>query len=154
MKLSLRPATVEPRPREWGGAPPALMISLLAIIVLLVGVVGYGLMTKGRGGEPTVGASPPDNSGELKALLKKIGEAERMKSEAMRLRTDDARQEEFQAKLQATLDFVLEVKDEWDAMLEPVRLPDGSLPPEYEGYNKDAQRLTYLSQDLVKMLGF
>ena len=142
------------RTREWGGAPPALMIGLLAVIVVLIVVVGVGLAQKKGGGNVETVVEETDNNKELNALLKKISEAERMMADAMKLRTEDDKKDEFQAKLQETLDYVLQVKDEWDAMLEPLRREDGSLPPEYEGYYSDAQRLGYIRQDLVKQLNF
>ena len=72
-----------------------------------------------------------------------------MVSEVVQLRTDEDRAR-FSRKWSAANKYAGDTFDQLRAMLADVRLPDGSLPPEYSGYNTDFTRLQIIMGDLIK----
>ncbi len=145
-------------PGKKSGAPPALTIGLLFLIVASAGVFIWAKFLRDDQAGPA-GTSPvvkeTTNKSEWQLIKEKIREAEGRYLDTIALRTDDTKVQAFQAKVEQTMEFISGVLEEIDVMLEPVRDPiTGDLPDEYNGYNRDAKDLVVWMDDLNKSLNF
>ena len=136
------------------GAPAALMIGMLALIVVFGGIFIYGLATKKERQNVPPTQVESDNRSEWDGIRRKIAEAEKRYQDTVKLRTDDDKFEEFNQMAEETMDFISGVLDEVDLMLQPVRREDDSLPEEYVGYLAETKKLNVWIEDLVKSMGF
>ena len=136
------------------GAPAALMIGMLALIVVFGGIFIYGLATKKERQTVKPVVTETTNDGEWQAIKRKIAEAEKLYLETVKLRTDDDKFEEFNQRAEEVIGFMSEIRDDVELMLEPVRSEDGSLPEEYVGYLAETKKVGVWMEDLVKSMGF
>lgn len=147
-----RPAFV---PAKKKGAHPALMISLLGIIVVMIGVFAWALVERQDRKSQPPEAVENDNSSQWDGIRAQIRIAEGKYKEAMALRTDDTQTALFQQKVEEAMDFIGGVLEEYDMMLEEVRDPvTGDLPPEYNGYNHETKPLVVWLNDLSHVTNF
>lgn len=136
------------------GAPPALMIGMLGLIVVMSGVFIYGLATKKERQNVEPKQVESDNRSEWDGIRRKINEAEKRYLATTKLRTEDDKFEEFNAQAAETMDYIASVLDEVEVMLEPVRDEDDNLPEEYVGYLAETKPLNIWLEDLTKSIGF
>lgn len=142
-------------PAKKKGAPPALTIGLLVACVVAAVVFVVVLVREKNQPAPPAKVVETSNVDEWAGIKEKIREARKRFEETMSLRTDEEQAALFLTKIEETTSYITGVREEIDAMLEPVRDKEtGLLPPEYNGYNHDAKDLGTMIYDLSKATPF
>lgn len=135
------------------GKPPMLL--LVAILVPLLGILVVLIIQRGNKNEA---ASAPekvektyDPNEELKALQKRFVELRDASHKVMR-------QDRESARFKKNIEILKRKWSAWmadfDAILGPVKNPDGSLPPEYQGYSVLRGQAQEVKLDVIKVGNF
>ena len=132
-------------PRKKGANPIVVIVTL----VLLVGTgVFFVYSLLNRPTEATTVVIETDTNEEYNAIKRRILKCKTMVREVVRLRSDEDTQR-FSKKWLAANDYTGATFDQLRAMLQDVRKPDGTLPQEFSGYNRDFGQLQTLINDLI-----
>ena len=124
------------------------------MIITMVLFVGSGIFFAyaliNRDTSPKIVIEETTTDKEYKQIQVKIQKSEKMVREVYQLRNDpDAGR--FTRKWSEANKYAGDTFDQLRAMVADVRLPNGTLPPEYSGYNSDFSRLQFIMGDLSKM---
>ena len=136
------------KPAAKKGAHPAVVIVILVLFVGSGIFFAYALVN--RNIEPEIVVEETTTNDEYKEIQRRIQKSTAMVKEVVQLRTDEDTAR-FSRKWSAANEYTSDTFDQLRAMLADVRLPNGSLPPEYSGYNRDFTRLQIIMGDLIKV---
>jgi hypothetical protein len=136
------------KPAAKKGVNPVVVIVTLVLFIGSGIFFAYALVNRNTTTWIVVEETTTDD--EYKKILRRIQKSTAMVSEVVQLRTDEDRAR-FSRKWSAANKYAGDTFDQLRAMLADVRLPDGSLPPEYSGYNTDFTRLQIIMGDLIKV---
>jgi hypothetical protein len=100
--------------------------------------------------DPKVIVEETTTNKEYQEIQRRIQKSTVLVREVVQLRTDEDTAR-FARKWSVANKYAGDTFDQLRAMLADVRLPNGSLPPDYSGYNKDFTRLQILMGDLIKV---
>ncbi|MEC9477430.1 MAG: hypothetical protein VX764_10365 [Planctomycetota bacterium] len=135
--------------------PPAKKTaSPVVVIITLVLFVGSGIFFAyaliNRDQNPKIVVEETTTDKEYKQIQVKIQKSEKLVREVYQMRNDPD-SSRFVRKWSEANKFAGDTFDQLRAMVAGVRLPNGTLPPEYSGYNSDFTRLQFIMGDLSKM---
>ncbi|MEE8141744.1 MAG: hypothetical protein V3T77_01460 [Planctomycetota bacterium] len=133
---------------------PLVMMSLLALLVVMLGVFAYSLKRRQEVDKQGPVIVETDNREEIMQIRKEMQRTKRLFQEAMKLRSDPDKRQVFLTKLQEAKDRIDSMRTQLDEMLKPVRDETGQLPDDYSGYERDYQQLNLWQRDLYSISGF
>jgi hypothetical protein len=134
-------------PAKKGAGPVTVIITLILFIGSGI-FFAYALVN--RGGEKKIVINETNTDSEYKEIQRRIYKSSAMAREVVQLRNDPDT-DRFVRKWSAANKYAGDTFDQLRAMLADVRLPNGTLPPSYSGYNKDFSRLQIIVGDLIKV---
>ncbi|MGE4619744.1 MAG: hypothetical protein AAEJ04_08065 [Planctomycetota bacterium] len=134
-------------PAKKGAGPVTVIITLVLFIGSAI-FFAYALVN--RGGEKQVVIKETTTDSEYKEIQRRIQKSSSLAREVVQLRNDPDT-DRFVRKWTAANKYAGDTFDQLRAMLADVRLPNGTLPPSYSGYNKDFARLQIIVGDLIKV---
>ncbi len=136
------------RPQPKKGAHPAVVVVTLVLLVGTVSMFAFSYIN--RPTEPVKVIEESTNDKEYRAIQKDIQRSNSLAREVVQNRNDWAAKE-FSRKWQKAMDFSSATQQKLREMLAEVRNEDGTLPPEYSGYNSDFTRIQTIIGDLAKV---
>ena len=136
------------RPQPKKGAHPAVVIVTLVLLVGTVSMFAYSYIN--RPTQPKVVIEETTNDKEYRAIQKDIAKSRSLSREVVQMRSDDDSRA-FARKWQQAMDFSSATQQKLREMLAEVRNEDGTLPPEYSGYNTDFTTMQTIIGDLAKV---
>ncbi len=139
------------RPQPKKGAHPAVVIVTLVLLVGTVAMFAWSFVN--RPTEPAIVVEKTTNDKEYRAIQRDIAKSRSMSREVVQLRSDEDSRE-FARKWQRAMDFSSATQQKLREMLADVRNEDGTLPPEYSGYNSDFTTIQTVIGDLAKVAPF
>lgn len=136
------------QPARKKGANPVVVIVVLVLFVASGIFFAWALLREKP--DPKVIVEETTTNKEYQEIQRRIQKSTVLVREVVQLRTDEDAAR-FARKWSVANKYAGDTFDQLRAMLADVRLPDGSLPPDYSGYNKDFTRLQILMGDLIKV---
>ena len=131
---------------------PVVAIALFASPVVLAIVIGALYFSKESRTQAEIPVETDDNVAYDK-LKAQIPAAKKLYLAAMVLKDGDD-QDAFGDKVNVAMEFILDLIEEYERILEPIRDEDGQVPDEYNEYMVGLSKLQMMNQDLYRCKGF
>lgn len=132
---------------------PVVAIALFASPVVLAIVIG-ALYFNQQSNTPERGTQvETDDNVAYNKLKAQFPAAKRIYLAAMDLKDGDD-QDAFGDKVNEAVDFILDLIEEYERILEPIRDEDGQVPDEFNEYMVGLRKLQLWNQDLYRSKGF
>lgn len=143
-----------PIDRVRGGAPAIVTWTVFLLVAVSGAVFVWALATRsGSNAEQDPHSGPVDPPREWASILLRRDADLAMFRRTMEMKYGED-SETFQAAIDSTLTHMGETLDLADTYLAPVRNADGSIPPEYEGYQASLAPLRQRVIDLARASSF